>query len=92
MTNQLIYLPDPTIKFFIEFKNDAVNNDTIYFTENEIEARKKESPTSKIVPLIVKDREILLNELKIRFDNKRFVKPYFNSCLDKIELFEVMDI
>ena len=84
MPLRLVYLPDPTIKFFYSKENCE------YFADFEI--GKFDTDMVEVTIRPKKAHFNILNTLIKRFQDVETPKPYFDTLLDRIELFQVMEV
>jgi hypothetical protein len=90
---KLVYLPDPTVKFYYSPLHDE------YFTEYEVDERcngdDQESSLERVYEKLTlrprKTNKGFLADLKKKFRSFTYDNPYFPGQLNRIELYEVID-
>ena len=84
---RIVYLPDPTILFYINTSSLYPNEYHYYSSSDEglevLNLKSLESPRD-----LVKD---LLN-IKCNLINENYRHPYFKDLYDKIELFDIIEV
>jgi hypothetical protein len=88
MTKRLVYLPDPTIKFYVEFEEDGILD--LY---NNFDIDRYQVEKAPILgELVVDNKAQLFKLLKERFNSTLYDKPYFSNLSNIISHFDVLDI
>jgi hypothetical protein len=90
MPLRLVYLPDPTIKFYTAVHKDGSKE---YFTKDELfdyEIERKEYIEILIRP--GKAHHNILKALAKRFSDNGYSQPYFQDLIARTELFEIMEV
>jgi len=86
---RLVYLPDPTVKFYISIDPNE-DWDTDIYCDYDLE--KLELKTTKDKELIVKNKRTLFKDLRERMNSDNYDKPYFTDMIDNLTLFEVISL
>ena len=87
---RLIYLPDPTVKFYICIDED----DKAIYSDTEQQDIEHDLPTSKALFKEVVGELLcieVLERIRLQFINHPNWNPYFTDLFNKIELYEIVE-
>ena len=90
---RLVYLPDPTVKFYKSIKEeDWEDDDDDIYCDYDLKTYGLEEEANKSTELIVKNKRVLFRDLRERMNSNNYDKPYFTGLIDNIALFEVISL
>ena len=80
---RLVYLPDPTVKFYIFIGSDI-------YCDYDLE--KCGLKITKNNELIVKNKRTFFKDLREKMSSNSYDKPYFTDMINNLILFEVISL
>jgi hypothetical protein len=91
MPLRLVYLPDPTLKFYYSVTGKE------YFLISELMPWELENKSAgdKYVEILVRPKRAhfnILNTLQKKFSDVGYTQPYFKDILNRVELFEILEV
>ena len=87
---RLVYLPDPTVKFYKSIKEEDWDDDI--YCDYDLKTYGLEEEANKSTELTVKNKRVLFRDLRERMNSNNYDKPYFTGLIDNIVLFEVISL